>query len=402
MTPSSRLAEARDAVVGVMPRMVFTPSSVDECVASVAHAAGEKMRLAFIGGGTALGLGHAPLGLDAVVSTVGLGRIVEYAPADMVITVEAGATLAAVQAVTREHRQRLALDAPNPSRSTIGGLVATAGFGPSRARYGAIRDLLLGLTIVRADGVVAHGGGKVVKNVAGFDLPKVICGSLGTLGGIVTATFRLHPLPEVTSTAVFAGLSAFDVTRHVAALRDAQLEPSRVVALRVGSRFDLGVSFEGFEKGVAYQLARLREIGPCDVHSSDAAFTASHDRTRTCGPLRIKVASPASRLPDVDEAVAPLLDSLEAPSFSWYASLGVGFAGGDLPDAAISMLALEGARARLVALGGSLVVEEAPAGVRAKVDSWGPVPKSFPIMKAMKRRFDPDNRLNPGRFVGGL
>jgi glycolate oxidase FAD binding subunit len=162
-------------IPGVAPERVYTPVSLDECAEVMAKTAREKMRVGFIGGGTALGLGRPPVGLEAVVRTEKLARVLDYAPSDMVLGVEAGVTLAEVQATAREHRQMLALDAPRPERATIGGLVATGAFGPRRARYGALRDLLIGVTLVRADGVIARGGGKVVKNVAGFDLPKIAC-----------------------------------------------------------------------------------------------------------------------------------------------------------------------------------------------------------------------------------
>src|SRR5204862_2234914 len=165
-----------------------------------------------------------------------LAHVLEYAPSDMVLVAEAGVTLAALQATTRANGQMLALDAPAPERATIGGLVATAGFGPRRARYGGIRDLIIGVTLVRADGEVARGGGKVVKNVAGFDLPKVACGSLGTLGLIATATFRLHPLPEAVRSVRVAGVRAEQVIAVLAAARTAQLEPTCAVALSAPER----------------------------------------------------------------------------------------------------------------------------------------------------------------------
>src|SRR5207302_2779779 len=143
--------------------------------------------------GTQLELGNPPDKIDAEVRTDRMRRIVDYSPSDMVLTAEAGVTLAEINAAAREHRQMLALDPPQPDRATIGGLVATGAFGPRRARYGAVRDLIIGVSLVRADGKIARGGGKVVKNVAGFDLPKVVCGSLGTLGLVGAAIFRLHP-----------------------------------------------------------------------------------------------------------------------------------------------------------------------------------------------------------------
>jgi len=392
-----------DAIVGVRPRAAYAPGTVAECAEVMTMAAREQLRLGFIGGGTALELGAAPAGLDAVVRTERLARIVEYAPADMVVVAEAGVTLAALQAEVGAHGQRLALDAPAPERATIGGLVATGAFGPLRARYGGVRDLIIGVTLVRADGEVARGGGKVVKNVAGFDLPKVACGSLGTLGLIATAAFRLHPLPEATTTVLVPGLGAEAIVALLAAARGAQLEPASVVALGAADRFDLGVRFEGFGRGVAQQVARMVELAgatgatPAQLADEAAAtFWRRHDAIRASAPLRVRVAALPTRFP----AVAARLVGLG--ELAWYATLGLGFAGGAVGDVAATTTAVTVARAALVAEGGSLVVEAAPPGLRAAVDPWGPPPPSFAIMERLKRRFDPEGRLNPGRFVGGL
>ncbi|HKA90770.1 MAG TPA: hypothetical protein VKE22_24075, partial [Haliangiales bacterium] len=252
-------------------------------------------------------------------------------------------------------------------------------------------------------------GGKVVKNVAGFDLPKVACGSLGTLGMIAIATFRLHPLPEATATAAIAGVAAAKVVELVLAVRGAQLEPSAVVALRAvrgDDRYDLGLRFEGFGKGVAQQTARLVDVAraaaaPAEVLGDEATFWRRHDATRGGGALRAKLAALPTQLPAVDALVAPLLRALRDGSFAWYATLGVGFVSGEVGDAAAASAALAAARAGLVAGGGSLVVEAAPVEL-GDVDPWGPAPGAFAVMAELKRRFDPDGRLNPGRFVGGL
>jgi glycolate oxidase FAD binding subunit len=390
-----------DEILGTRPRAAYAPATLDEAAEVMAMAARERLRIGFIGGGTALGLGSAPAALDAVVRTEKLAHIVEHAPADQVVIAEAGVTLAALQAAVGAHGQRLALDAPHPEQATIGGLVATAGFGPLRARYGAIRDLIIGVTLVRADGEIAHGGGKVVKNVAGFDLPKVACGSLGTLGLVATAAFRLHPLPETAQTVVVPGIAADQVLAVVAAARAAQLEPTSAVALAAAphTRFDLGVRFEGFGTGVAEQVARLVEIARAQAAGTErlsdeaaAAFWRRHDAVRAAGPLRVRVAALPTQLP----AVAAQLPGLA--HLAWYATLGLGFAGGPSVDAA----ALSAARAALVGQGGSLVIEDAPTELRTAIDPWGPPPPGFAIMQRLKHRFDPDRRLNPGRFVGGL
>jgi glycolate oxidase FAD binding subunit len=395
-----------DAILGVRPRAAYAPSTVEECAEVMASTARDKLRIGFVGGGTALELGAPPRALDTVVRTERLAQIVEHVPADMVVVVEAGVTLAALQAALAAHGQQLALDPPSPERATIGGLVATGAFGPRRARYGTMRDLIIGVTLVRADGAVARGGGKVVKNVAGFDLPKVACGSLGTLGMIATASFRLHPLPELSATVVVSGITADAVVALVAASRTAQLEPTSAVALSTPDardRFDVGLRFEGFGRGVEQQVSRMVELaraagGPAEPLADAAAaeFWRRHDAVRTASPLRVRVAGLPTRFPAIAPRIAAFGD------MAWYATLGLGFAGGAVRDAAAAASALTTARAALEGDGGSLVVEAAPADLRASVEPWGSPPRSFAIMKQLKQRFDPDGRLNPGRFVGGL
>lgn len=391
-----------DAICGAVPRAAYAPASVDECAELMAMAARDRLRLGFVGGGTALGLGAPPRGLDAVIRTERLANIVEHVPADMVVIAEAGVTLAALSRALAPHGQRLALDAPLPERATVGGLVACGAYGPLRMRYGAVRDLIIGVTLVRADGDIARGGGKVVKNVAGFDLPKVVCGSLGTLGMIATAAFRLHPIPEVVTTVLVANATADAVARVLAAARAAQLEPACAVCLRMGDRFDLGVRFEGFGRGVEHQVARLVELAHTAGHAAQpladgdsAALWARHDAVRNAGPVRVRIAALPTHLPRVAPVVAELGD------FAWYPGLGIGFAGGAVDDPTRVANAIERARALLIELGGSLVVENAPESLRA-IDPWGPPPPSFPIMQRLKQRFDPHSRMNPGRFVGGL
>jgi len=244
MSAFSRPAAEGDAVLGVRPGTVFEPATVEEAAEVVAGSARDGKALAFVGGGTDLGLGAPPKRLDAVVRTGRLARFVEHAPSDQIVTVEAGLTLGELQKSLASHRQRLALDPPLPERRTLGGIIAANAYGPRRARFGTVRDLLIGLSFVRADGTLAHGGGKVVKNVAGFDLPKLMVGSLGTLGLIATATFRLHPVTEEEVTLLLPGRTATDVRALVAAVRKAQLEPTSVVAAwREADRFDVAVRF---------------------------------------------------------------------------------------------------------------------------------------------------------------
>jgi len=371
-------------------------------------AARQGLRLQFVGGGTQPPPRRAPT--DAVLHTGKMQRILEYAPADMVLVSEAGVTLSQLQAAAREHGQMLALDPPLPERATVGGVVASGAFGPRRARYGAVRDLILGVTLVRADGVVARGGGKVVKNVAGFDLPKVVCGSMGTLGLVATATFRLHPLPDARATAVMRASGA-KIAAMVGAMRAAQLEPSSVVALRgedgseggpLDGAFDVAVVFEGFARGVEEQFARLRELADAGRLVEETEFWQRHDAVRKGGPFRVRLGALPSRLPALEATLAPLLGSLGGGAFAWYATLGLGFVAG-VPSEATGA-ALASARTVLAREGGWAIVEASPdAGLDlGALDPWGSTPEAFGLMRQLKQRFDPQGRLNPGCFVGGL
>lgn len=407
---ASRAGTPQDAILGAVPRTVHLPETVAEAAEVVRACARDKLALAFVGGGTDLELGSAPRALDAVLRTERLSRVVEHSPSDQIVVAEAGVTLAALQRALEPHGQRLALDPPLPERATVGGILAANAFGPLRARYGSVRDLVIGISLVRADGIPAKGGGKVVKNVAGFDLPRMMVGSLGTLGLVTAVNFRVHPLPEAQATLLFPGLEAVRVVALFREARAAQLEPGSAAALWAGGRLDLGVRFEGFAPGVAQQGDRLLELGrraglPGERLADPAAadFWRRHDAVRTGGTLRAKLAAPASGLAAATEkALAPLLGALRGAGAAWYPTLGLGFACGAPADAAAAAAAAEQARSALRGLGGSLVLLAAPREVRAAVDVWGPPPPAFPVMQSLKDRLDPDRRLAPGRFVGGI
>jgi glycolate oxidase FAD binding subunit len=418
-----RPGAAGDAVAGVVPARVVEPATLDEAAAIIAASARDGWRLAFAGGGTELGLGAAPEALDVLVRTTALDRVVEHAPLDQIVTVECGVRLGDLQARLGRHGQMLALDPPWAARATVGGVLATSAFGPRRARYGSGRDLVIGMSIVRADGVRARAGGKVVKNVAGFDVPKLMAGSLGTLAFIATATFRLHPLPEATATVLLPGCDVAGVLRIVAAARDAQLEPDAVAVLDgeragagSGGDLDLGVRFAGWERAVAQQRERLaglaRGLGlRADVVDAEgeASFWARHQAAReTLAAFRAKVALlPAD--PAFGDVMARLRAPLAAARTVRYPTLGLAFisssVAADGEDAAAIADAITEARRLAVARGGSVVVHDAPPAVRARVDVWGAPPperSALPLMRAVKARLDPDRRLAPGRFVGGI
>ena len=400
-----------DAVAGVVPRQVVVPSSVEEAAHHVGALTREGKAVAFVGGGTDLGLGAAPRALDTVLRTERLDRIVEHSPSDQIVVVESGISLAALGRALALHGQRLALDPPVPERATAGGVLAANAFGPLRTSFGGPRDLVIGATMVRADGTVAKGGGKVVKNVAGFDLPRMLVGSIGTLGLVASVAFRLHPIPETAVSLLLRGAATSRVLELLRSLRQRQVEPSSVTALSSAAGWDLAVVFEGFGPGVTQQrdllLALAREAGsPFDLlpPGEAAAFRARHDRLRAEPPVRVKVSAlPASFGTAAGEAVARLSESLEKAGSVWYPTLGIAFVGGEAAEGSPFPEALREAR-RLVSSSsstGSAVVAAAPVPLLSRLDPWGE-PRGLDLMRSLKQRLDPGALLSPGRFVGGL
>lgn len=386
------------------------PATIADAAAAMAEFAADGSLVRFEGGGTKSGWGNPAAEPSAVLRTANLNRVIEYAPDDLVVSVEAGMTLSALQATLAPHRQRLAFDPPNADRATIGGLIATGDFGQRRARYGSLRDLIIGVQIVRADGTLVHGGGKVVKNVAGFDLPKIAVGSLGTLGLIASATFRLHPLPESAKMTFARGCTAAQLRAIVLAVTEAQLEPAVLLAVREGIGYTVAAVFEGFAAGVEEQVARfIAELAHCGIESQAAlpeeraAIHEAHGHARTNGTLRVRLACVPSALEAIDrDAVAPLCAALDGTTAAWYPSLGFAFAAGEVRDAATASAAILAARAAVERTGGSLILQAAPPALRAATDAWGTPPASLFLMRRLKDRFDPGRRLNRGRFVGGI
>jgi glycolate oxidase FAD binding subunit len=374
-------------IVGVVPRTIVAPTTIEELAEIVRGLHGERKAFAFVGGGTELELGNPPRALDTVVRTTALNRVVDYAPEDQTITVEAGMTFAQLDAILAEHNQMLPLDVPDRARTTIGGALATNAYGPRRQRYGTAKDLIVGVTLVRPDGTRARGGGKVVKNVAGFDLPKMMVGSLGTLGAIATATLRLYPRPE-TRGAIRLDAECVLVKEVAAEVVRCRLEPAAMIG-------DVLV-FEGVATGIAGQLATARniarELGLQATVLDEAALAGIEARdsaARTEGAWRMKETfRPA-------DAPPPLPFVPTERDESWYPLLGVRFT--SFPDDPQVVPDRIGTSAFQ-----SIVFTAIPPAHRGRLDAWGPAPPSFPLMRALKERFDPHGLCNAGRFVGGL
>jgi glycolate oxidase FAD binding subunit len=326
-----------------------------------------------------------------VVDTTGMAAVVEHAAGDLIVHAQAGITLAALQQAVAPAGQRLALDPPHPG--TLGGLIATAGSGPLRYSHGAVRDLLIGITIVRADGMVAKAGGKVVKNVAGYDLGKLLAGSWGTLGVITEAIFRLHPLPAASRWVV---APAADPHTLVQAVVHSQTVPSAVELDRpADGPATLAVLVEGTEAGVAARVAALRDLLGAGAAVQDTA--PGWWGQVPVGDTLLKLTHEIAGLPT-------LLDALDAATArhgvraAVRGSAGVGILHATLPgDAALVGGVVAELRAASAAWSGDVVALDGPSGV----DLWGPV-RGLDLMRRVKDQFDPEHRLAPGRFVGGI
>jgi glycolate oxidase FAD binding subunit len=418
-----RPGEDGGLVDGVVPRWVVAPGSVAELSRVVALAHDERLAIVPRGSGNALALGHPIRRADVVVDLGRMAEVIEYNPDDLTATVQAGALLEGLAALLRPRAQCLPLDPPGGARRTLGGLVATGASGPLRLRYGTMRDLLLGVRFVQADGIVTWGGAKVVKSVTGYDVPKLMVGALGTLGVLAELTLRLHPAPacERTSLAAFASADAAQV--FVAAVVDSPLQPSRVEWLNAlasqpwgvtDAAASVAISIGSVEEAVRTQEARIAELARGAGGAwrpVDEPMWWHHGQAGEIAPSRpdaisLRVASLASHLAEtvqgIEDSVGRMAPSA-AVAVSGCAPLGVLRAhilGADARQGAALVARL---REVVAPVGGTVVVERAPGALREVIDPWGPVaPDAFALMRAVKRQFDPDGILNPGRFVGGL
>ncbi|HET9257965.1 MAG TPA: FAD-binding oxidoreductase, partial [Pseudonocardiaceae bacterium] len=252
-------ATAGDTVDGVTARWVARPASTEEVSAVLRAAASLGLRVVARGSGTRLSWGLPPAALELIVDTSRMNAMLAHAAGDLVLTAQAGLRMTDLRDALAPHRQRLALDGRDVLRGTIGGVIATGASGPLRYQYGSPRDLVIGITVVLADGTIARSGGAVVKNVAGYDLAKLYTGSLGTLGVITEAVFRLHPLPEATRWITTHTADAQHAAAAVAAIRASQHHPAALEVNRdePGGTATIGVAIEGVSAGIA---ARARAV----------------------------------------------------------------------------------------------------------------------------------------------
>lgn len=392
-----------DRVDGVCPALVALPGSTEQTAQVLRVAAAHSLAVVARGRGTKLSWGRPPSRVDVVVDLSRMDKVLEHAAGDLIVAVQAGAPLAQVQAVTSTGGQRLAVDETVPG-SSIGGTLATATSGPSRVLTGTVRDLLIGVTVVRVDGVVAKAGGRVVKNVAGYDLGKLVTGSFGTLAVITEALFRLHPLPASRRFVTVPVNGPDEAHRLVQKVLHSQLVPSAIeIDCRAGQPATVGVLVEGITAGVQARTgATLALLGGHAVDSEDAPDGWS-SYPWSPGDTALKLTFALSGLQQLLTEAGAASERAGIP-LTLRGSAGAGVVYGAIPagaDIAGVATVVETLRTTCTSLGGALVVVDAPAEVKDAVDVWGPVP-AIDLMRRVKDRFDPEHRLSPGRFVGGI
>jgi glycolate oxidase FAD binding subunit len=398
----ARPADESDAVAGVAPSLVAAPRSADQVAGLLRVAARHGLTVVARGAGSKLDWGVPPERVDLVVDTSGMTGVVEHASGDLVAVVRAGTPMADVQQTLADADQQLALDDPTGA-GTVGGTVATAVSGPRRLLYGTVRDLLIGITFVRADGVVAKAGGKVVKNVAGYDFAKLLAGSFGTLGVITQAAFRLHPLARDRRTVSVRAAGAAAATRMAQDVLGSQVVPSAVEidAPPGGGRPEVAVLLEGVAEGVRARAATAaRLLGDAEQRPAMPGWWGRYPFA--VGDTGLKLTTEIAGLPALLDAVRRAGDRTGLPVHVRGSAAGVLYAGipsgGDPAGVATAVSVL---RANAATYGGTVVVLTAPPAVRAGVDVWGPV-SGIDLMRRVKHEMDPRRTLAPGRFVGGI
>ena len=431
----------RFAIDEVVPQVAVAPASASQISAVLSFAAKENLAVMPSGGVTQQSVGNAPAAIDILLDTRRLNRVEHYDAGDLTIGVGAGCTLAEINRTLAEHAQFLPVDPPQPERATIGGLLATAASGPLRHGYGTLRDFCIGVSFVTGDGVIAKGGGRVVKNVAGYDLMKLLIGSYGTLGVITSANFKVFPRPDRQGelrTFEMESQSLGEAMAFRDGLRPSPLTPlcleivsaraleylAEPTAPRDPDEFapaqPLSPETAGWRlllraAGSEAVLARYRrELGTAVTRETagerDAAqwraiahfAPAVIERHRNAMMLSLSV-PPSESEAAIVAAQQAAVDNNFIPAFVGrvgVSALTVAFIplSVDPPSAMQYATAVSALRSALPE-DASAVVTRCPTEAKRHFDVWGTTRTDFGSMRAVKRAMDPEGILNRGRFL---
>lgn len=398
------------------PSCIVYPHTQAELAEVIVCAAGNNWRVLPCGSGSKLNWGGIAAGIELVVSTAHLNQVVQHAVGDLTVTAAAGTKFTEIQATLATAKQFLALDPVAPESATLGGIVATADTGSLRQRYRGVRDQLLGITFVRADGEIAKAGGRVVKNVAGYDLMKLFTGSYGTLGIITQVTFRVYPLQDTSATVVLTG-TAEAIAQATKTLRASALTPIKadllssglVARLGIGEGCGLIVSFGSLAESVKQQSLILVELG--QQLGLRGATYSDKDEADLWQKLQLQMREEITEqtitckigvMPATSVATLTQLEQL-APQQAMgmiHVESGLGCLRFTSPD--LKPQTLLEVRSLCETHAGFLTILEAPVALKQQLDVWGYSGNALDLMRRIKQQFDPKSLLSPHRFVGGM
>jgi glycolate oxidase FAD binding subunit len=407
---------AAHGVDGKQPSVLCFPGNPEQVAAALRLCSEAIAAVIPWGSGTAMSIGNPPREVDVVIGLERLNQLVEHDHANLTATVQCGCRLPALQEVVAQHNQFLPLDPPNATGATVGGIVATNLNGPRRSHFGSVRDLVIGMKVVLASGEQIKAGGKVVKNVAGYDMCKLLVGSLGTLGIITEVTLRTAPIPDAAATAIVSGALS-DVRQFIEDLSHSKLLPSAVFlfnaraskATAVAQRdWHVAVWCEGFEQAVSRHLheaaVMAQRIGLASMILRESDHRRLWDEMRDF-PLQVdrlvyRIALPRSSTTEFIQTIHARSPAGLHPEIVGDALMGIVWISLDGDDPAVQSFAQLGDEAR--SHGGHGIILSAPTHLKRAIDVWGPEPPALPLMREIKKQFDPKSLLNPGRFVAGI
>ncbi|GAB3277205.1 FAD-binding oxidoreductase [Parasphingorhabdus pacifica] len=398
-----RDATPADAIGETHPRWVVSTDNTEQTSAAVRAAAEHDLTIVPTGSGTKLGWGGTPRSADVLLDLSHADGIIEHAAGDLVVHARAGTTIAEIQRVVGSAGQQLAID-PMLRSATVGGVVATATAGPTRHLYGSVRDLLIGITVVRADGTTTTSGGKVVKNVAGYDLGKLYTGSYGTLGVITEAIFRLHPLAAEQRWITRPGCTPDQAAQAVDTIRHSQAMPTAIEIdqPRPDSPITVCAQLEGRPRTTRERAQDLADAldGQPEVLTTPPDWWSSYPFDPTDG-IGLRIGTTPAGLAELATTIRDTAEQHRLPlavrGAAGLCVLHAGLPGSTDPEAAAELIT------ELREKSGYVAMLTGPPRLRELIDPWGPTPAgTLELMRRTKDQFDPDHRLAPGRLTGGI
>ncbi|HEU5013678.1 MAG TPA: FAD-binding oxidoreductase [Roseiflexaceae bacterium] len=402
---------------------ILTPTTPADLAAMLREATNSNQIVVPCGAGTRMHIGYPPPADVIQLSTIRLSRVLDHVAPDMTVTVEAGMTLGALQEVLAQSNQWLPWDPPSAMTATIGGLLATAASGPLRLGYGTPRDWVLGMRVALGDGRLVKSGGKVVKNVAGYDTHKLHIGALGTLGVIAEVSFKVFPLPDQMRTLLAGCHDESGALALAEKLRARPLAPVSMIVLQAGAeplnpfaapsgQYIVAARFAGVPAAVERQIAAAMDSAGAstlvieDEQARDLWQRIANRSMPADDSLIIRAAARPSELGRVLGALhGSVLPGAAGPEVWGYSGVGIAYGRWTLaPDVDTSIVTamLNRLRAALAPVDGYAVVEAAPPAMHAELDLWGPAPATLPMMRAVREQWDGAAILNRGRYLRGL